>query len=127
MSTEQIIAVIGTIIGAPLLIKIVEKWFEAKNLTLQSVDKKTSTRDEREWEALITALDRERKVYQEILAFERQQWATRLAEIEVRLGRIQEDYLAAQRSYWEERVMRERLQARVDSLEHDLGKVKTNE
>lgn len=120
MTTEQLIAVLSTLIGAPILIELAKQWFATKNLSLQSKEKQGQVRDDREWEALNTALERERQVYNDILSFERQQYALRLAEIEARLGKIQEAYVTSQREYWEERLQRERLQARVDVLEKDL-------
>jgi hypothetical protein len=122
MTPEQIMALIGTIIGAPLLIEMVKRWFETKNLTLQSADKKEGMRDDREWTALEAALNREREVYANLLTFERAQFASRLSDIEARLGKIQEDALSYQKAYWEERLQRERLQGRVEYLEKELVK-----
>lgn len=120
MTPEQLAAVLGSLIGMPIFIELAKQWFATKNLSLQSKEKQGQVRDDREWEALNTALERERQVYTDILSFERQQYALRLAEIEARLGKIQEAYVASQREYWEERIQRERLQARVDVLEKDL-------
>ena len=120
MTPEQILAVIGTIIGAPFLLELVKKWFENKNLKLESTSKHETMRDDREWEEMKGALERERKVYADLLVFERKQFSERLGNIEARLGTIQEESYRYQKSYWEERVQRELLQARVDHLEREL-------
>lgn len=124
MTTEQITALLATIIGAPFLIKLVERWFESKNLKLQSGEKRDVDRDAREWDALKASLERERSIYSEVLAHEREQFATRLTEFERRLDTIQKEATAAHMKYWEERVQRERLQARVEYLESELNKTK---
>jgi hypothetical protein len=120
MTIEQIIALITTIIGAPILIEVAKKWFEGRNLKLQSEESKESQKDQREWQALETALSRERKIYQDILDFERKQFATRLADFETRLTQIRADAQACQQAYWEERLQRELLQTRVAHLEQEL-------
>ncbi len=117
MTAEQIAAILATIVGAPVLIELVKKWFEGRNLNFQS----KGVRDDREWKAMEDAIDRERKVYAEILIFERAQFAARLSDIEARLATIHEEAKAYQKLYWEERVVRERLQLRVESLEAEVG------
>jgi septal ring factor EnvC (AmiA/AmiB activator) len=122
MSSEQIAALLGTIVGAPILIELVKKWFEARTLRHQGEQSRDLTRDQREWQALETALARERKVYQDILEFERAQFAERLASVEAQIRQIREESQACQRAYWEERVQRELLLSRVQSLETELGR-----
>lgn len=122
MSTEQIVAIVGTIVGAPVLIEFIKRWLEGRNLRFQSGDKDRQEKEEREWVAMTEALKREREVYVNLLTFERTQFALRLTDIEARLGKIQEEAQSYQKLYWEERVVRERLQARIELLEREIAK-----
>lgn len=124
MSFEQITALITTIIGAPILIELVKKWFESRNLKLQSEESAESAKTQREWHALEEALSRERKIYQDILDNERLNFNTRLADFENRLTAIRAESQEATKMYWEERVKREALQTRVEYLEKELERYK---
>jgi hypothetical protein len=124
MTVEQIAAILGLLVGAPVLLELVKRWFETRNLTLQTGTNKEEARDDREWKAMETALERERVVYREILEHEREEFTRRLGEFESRLVRIQEDSRAYQEKYWQERLQRELLQTRVAALESELGQLK---
>jgi hypothetical protein len=52
MTTEQIIALIGSIVGLPIFIEIAKRWFEGRNMRLQSSAEEEKVHDEREWKAL---------------------------------------------------------------------------
>lgn len=121
MSAEQIAMLIATLIGAPFLVEIVKRWFDSLNLNLASKSKTQDSKDTREWEAMEKAMARERQMYAELLLFERNQFAARLSDIETRLGKIQEEAQSYQKLYWEERVVRERLQARIETLESEMS------
>lgn len=120
MNPEQIIALLSTIIGAPILIEISKRWFEGRNLRLQTDAQEEKDRDDREWKALQDAISRERDVYARFIADQKVDFEQRLSAVEVKLGKIQEEAASYQRLYWEERVRREGLQVRVDSLEYQL-------
>jgi hypothetical protein len=120
MSPEQIAALITTIIGAPLLIEIVKRWFESRNITLQTDSEQDKVRDEREWAALNAALERERQIYSEFINQQKSEFSNRLASVEAQLATIQNEASKYQKLYWEERLQRERLQARVEYLEYQL-------
>lgn len=120
MTPEQIAALLATIVGAPIGIEFVKRWLEGRNVQFQTKDKQNAERDAREWQAMVDALARERQIYIDLLSFERAQFHTRLSEIEARIGKIQEEAARYQKLYWEERVVRERLQARVEHLENEL-------
>jgi hypothetical protein len=121
MTPEQIIALISTIIGAPLLIKLGEKWFESKNLRFQTDTAEDRQRDDREWKAMESALERERTIYAEFMSGQRLEFAERLAAIEAKLATIQKEAERYQKLYWEERLLRERLEDKVKYLEQQLG------
>lgn len=121
MTPEQIIALISTIIGAPLLIKVGEKWFESKNLRFQTDTAEERQRDDREWKAMEEALQRERGIYAEFIAGQRQEFVERLTVVEAKLATIQKEAERYQKLYWEERLLRERLEDKVKYLEQQLG------
>jgi DNA mismatch repair ATPase MutS len=123
MTPEQIIALISTIIGAPLLIKLGEKWFESKNLRFQTDTAEDRQRDDREWTAMEQALQRERTIYAEFIAGQRQEFAERLTVVEAKLDTIQKEAERYQKLYWEERLQRERLEDKVKYLEHQLSEI----
>lgn len=123
MSMEQIIALVGVVGGMPLLIEVVKKWFEGKDLKLRTDADDDKARDDRAWSVLQEALNREREVYAKFIAEQKVDFETRLAAIEVKLGTIQAEAEKYQRMYWEERVKREGLQARVAYLEYQLSVV----
>lgn len=123
MSPEQIAALITTIIGAPLLIEIVKRWFESRNITLQTDSEQDKIRDEREWTALNAALERERQIYSEFINQQKAEFSNRLASVEAQLATIRNEASKYQKLYWEERLQQERLQARVEYLEYQLQAV----
>lgn len=124
MTTEQIIALIGSIVGLPIFIEIAKRWFESRNMRLQSNAEEEKTHDEREWKALEDALERERKIYADFIATQRTEFSERLSNVEAQLAKIQEVAAQYQREYWQERIQRELLQTRVASLEQELRELK---
>lgn len=120
MPIEQIIALVGTVITAPFLIELVKNWFKNRNLKLQAETAHAETRDEREWKAMELALERERTLYNNTIERQRIEFTDRITAIELRLSTIQQENLACQKAYWEEKGKRELLQARVESLEEEL-------
>lgn len=120
MTPEQITVLIGTIVGAPFLIELVKRWFDGRNLNLQSSHETSKKREDREWQALEEALTRERSIYADFLVQRQTEWNARLNTVEAKLAIIQEESARYQKLYWEERVQRERLQARVEYLEQQL-------
>lgn len=121
MTPEQIMALVGTVITAPFLIELIKNWFKNHNLKLQAENTQAESRDEREWQAMVAALERERKLYNDTIEQQRREFVERIASIEARLGTIQQENMVCQRAYWEEKVKRELLQVRVESLEEELA------
>jgi hypothetical protein len=121
MTPEQAVALVATIGGLPLLIKIAEKWFEGRGLKLRTDQEEQKYQEEREWKALQESLNRERDIYTKFITDQKVDFEQRLGSIESKLAKIQEEAQNYQRLYWEERVKREGLQARVDYLEYQLS------
>jgi hypothetical protein len=124
MTPEQIIALVGTIVTAPFIIELVKNWFQNRNLRLQTDEKKSESRDAREWEAMAQALERERAVYNDVIRREREEFNRRLLDVEERMSKIQEDNISWQKRYYEEKLQRELLEARVKLLEQELDAVR---
>jgi hypothetical protein len=124
MTPEQIIALVGTIVTAPFIIELVKNWFQNRNLRLQTDEKKSESRDAREWEAMAQALERERAVYNDVIRREREEFNRRLLDVEARMSKIQEDNISWQKRYYEEKLQRELLEARVKLLEQELDAVR---